>query len=139
VRKSTLLFALTALIGFSGVNAQNKSNDTTARYFIIQASIGNLQEIAIGRLAAEQAVSPEVKAFAQRMVTDAGYPDFSVALQPVDFAKVAEACGAEGYTVTRPEELQATLRKAFRSDRPAVVQVEVDPDEVPAAPDKIKI
>jgi putative membrane protein len=52
------------------VNAQDKSNDTTARYFIIQASIGNLQEIAIGRLAVAQAVSPEVKAFAGRMVAD---------------------------------------------------------------------
>jgi putative membrane protein len=36
----------------------------------MQASIGNLQEIAIGRLAAQQAVSPEVKAFASQMVTD---------------------------------------------------------------------
>jgi putative membrane protein len=57
-------------IGLNTVNAQDKSNDTTARYFLIQASIGNLQEIAQGRLAAEQAVNPEVKAFAQRMVTD---------------------------------------------------------------------
>jgi putative membrane protein len=70
MRRSNLLFVLTALVGFNTVNAQDKSNDTTARYFIIQASIGNLQEIAIGRLAAEQAVSPEVKAFARRMVTD---------------------------------------------------------------------
>jgi putative membrane protein len=67
--KSILLFALPALVGF-GVNAQDKSNDTTARYFIIQASIGNLQEIAIGRLAAEKASSPDVKAFAKRMVAD---------------------------------------------------------------------
>jgi putative membrane protein len=70
MRKLNLLFVLAALIGFNRGNAQNKSNDTTARYFIIQASIGNLQEIAMGRLAAEQAVSPEVKAFAQRMVAD---------------------------------------------------------------------
>jgi putative membrane protein len=70
MRTSNVLFALTALIGFNTVKAQDKSNDTTARYFIIQASIGNLQEIAMGRLAAAQAVNPEVKAFAQRMVTD---------------------------------------------------------------------
>lgn len=72
MRKSTLLFVLTGWVGFSAVNAQNKSNDTTARYFIMQASIGNLQEIAMGRLAAEKAVSPEVKAFAGRMITDHG-------------------------------------------------------------------
>jgi len=70
MRTSNLLFALTIFIGFNTVKAQDKSNDTTARYFIIQVSIGNLQEIAQGRLAAEQAVNPEVKAFAQRMVTD---------------------------------------------------------------------
>ena len=64
------ILALIALIGLNTAYAQDKSNDTTARYFIIQASIGNLQEIAIGRLAAQQAVSQEVKAFAQKMVTD---------------------------------------------------------------------
>lgn len=71
-----LLFALAALFIFNGATnrakAQDKGNDTTARYFIIQASIGNLQEVAMGRLAAQQAVSPEVKAFAQRMVADHG-------------------------------------------------------------------
>ncbi len=54
----------------TAVTAQDKSNDTTARYFIIQASIGNLQEIAIGRLATAQAASPDVKAFASKMVAD---------------------------------------------------------------------
>lgn len=72
MRTASLLFGLTALIGLNTANAQDKSSDTTARYFIIQASIGNLQEIAIGRLAVQQAGSPEVKAFAQRMVTDHG-------------------------------------------------------------------
>ena len=70
MRTSNLLFVLAAFIGSNMSNAQDKSNDTTARYFIIQASIGNLQEVAIGRLAAQQATSPEVKAFAQRMVAD---------------------------------------------------------------------
>lgn len=70
---------------------------------------------------------------------EAGYPDFSVALQPIDFAAVAIACGAEGYTVTRPADLETTLRKALRSDKPAVIQVEVDPDEVPSAPEKLKV
>lgn len=70
MRTSTILFVLAAFIGLNTANAQNKSNDTTARYFIIQASIGNLQEAAVGRLAAEQAMNPDVKAFARRMVAD---------------------------------------------------------------------
>lgn len=72
MRTSNLLSFLFALIGLTPARAQDKSNDTTARYFIIQASIGNLQEVAIGRLASEKAVSPDVKAFAGRMVTDHG-------------------------------------------------------------------
>jgi putative membrane protein len=70
MRIANVLFVLTASVGFSAATAQDKSSDTTARYFIIQASIGNLQEIAIGRLAAEQATSPDVKAFANKMVAD---------------------------------------------------------------------
>jgi putative membrane protein len=70
MKKSTLLFILTAVVTFNTTNAQDKSNDTTARYFIIQASIGNLQEAAMGRLASRQATSPEVKAFGARMVAD---------------------------------------------------------------------
>jgi thiamine pyrophosphate-dependent acetolactate synthase large subunit-like protein len=70
---------------------------------------------------------------------EAGYPDFSIALQPIDFAAIAVACGAEGYTVTNPSALEATLRKALHSAGPAVVQVEVDPDEAPSAPEKLKV
>jgi thiamine pyrophosphate-dependent acetolactate synthase large subunit-like protein len=38
---------------------------------------------------------------------DLGNMDYGVALQPIDFAKVAVACGAEGYTCRKPEELTA--------------------------------
>jgi putative membrane protein len=69
MKKPVIFFALSACVTI-GARAQDKSNDTTARYFIIQASIGNLQEIAIGRLAAAQASNPDVKAFANKMVTD---------------------------------------------------------------------
>jgi putative membrane protein len=70
MRISLLYLTAAALLGSGGIKAQNKSNDTTARYFIIQASIGNLQEIALGQLAAQRAVNPEVKAFAGKMVAD---------------------------------------------------------------------
>ncbi len=58
MRTFNLLFVLAAVIGPGTLHAQDKSNDTTARYFIIQASIGNLQEVAMGRLAVQQATSP---------------------------------------------------------------------------------
>ena len=40
-----------------------------------------------------------------------------------DFAALARSCGALGYKVERPEQLQSTLREAIESDRPAVVEV----------------
>lgn len=44
--------------------------DTTARHFLIVASIGNLQEISAGQLAEQQAQRPDVKAFGKMMITD---------------------------------------------------------------------
>jgi putative membrane protein len=71
MKRISLCFLLAAFFG-SRIQAQDKSLDTTARYFIIQVSIGNLQEVASGRLAAEQGGSAEVKAFGSRMVADHG-------------------------------------------------------------------
>jgi pyruvate dehydrogenase (quinone) len=65
-----------------------------------------------------------------------GNPDFGVELQPIDFAKVADACGAAGYTVERPEDVERVLREALRHDGPAVIQAVVDPNE-PPMPGKI--
>lgn len=70
---------------------------------------------------------------------DAGDPDYGITLQPVDFAKIAEACGAEGYTCTKPEEVEPTLRRAFASSSPAVIQVTVDAEMAPSPPDKLSL
>ena len=65
-----------------------------------------------------------------------GNPEYGVELQPIDFAKVAEACGAAGYTVDRPEDVERILSEALRHDGPAVIQAVVDPNE-PPMPGKI--
>jgi len=70
---------------------------------------------------------------------DAGDPAYGITLQPIDFVKVAEACGAEGYNCKRPGDVEATLRRAFASSRPALIEVEVDPDVAPAPPDKVAL
>jgi acetolactate synthase-1/2/3 large subunit len=46
-----------------------------------------------------------------------------------DYAKLAEAYGAVGFTVESEEELQSTLEDAIGSGRTAVVDVRVDPQE----------
>jgi pyruvate dehydrogenase (quinone) len=60
-----------------------------------------------------------------------GNPEFGVELQPIDFAGVAMACGAAGFTVERPDEVASTLKRALDHPGPAVVQAVVDPNEPP--------
>ncbi len=66
-----------------------------------------------------------------------GNPEFGVELQPIDFAMVATACGAKGFTIERPEDAESVLRQALAHDGPTVVQAVVDPNE-PPMPGKIK-
>ncbi|HEV2861876.1 MAG TPA: thiamine pyrophosphate-dependent enzyme [Pyrinomonadaceae bacterium] len=60
-----------------------------------------------------------------------GNPEYGCELHNPDFAKFAEACGGLGLTVERPEELRPALERALSSDRPALVEVVVDPFEPP--------
>jgi pyruvate oxidase len=47
-----------------------------------------------------------------------------------DFSKYAEVCGALGIRVTKAAELDDAIRRAFRHDGPAMVEVIADPDLV---------
>ena len=47
----------------------------------------------------------------------------------VDFVKVAEAMGADGYRVTKPEEFAPALKKAIESGRPAVLDCIIAPED----------
>jgi pyruvate dehydrogenase (quinone) len=60
-----------------------------------------------------------------------GNPEFGVELWPIDFAKVAEACGARGFTIERPEQAEQVLREALDHNGPTVVQAVVDANEPP--------
>jgi pyruvate dehydrogenase (quinone) len=66
----------------------------------------------------------------EQMILD-GNPEFGVELEPIDFAMAAEACGARGYTIERPEEAESVLREALAHNGPVVVQAVVDPHEPP--------
>jgi len=46
-----------------------------------------------------------------------------------DFVKLAEAYGAAGFRVTDAKDLEATLKKAFETPKPCIVDVVVDPEE----------
>ena len=50
--------------------AQAEDRDTTAKHFLIKASITNLHEISSGQLASQKATDPDVKSFGKQMVND---------------------------------------------------------------------
>jgi len=63
-----------------------------------------------------------------------GNPEFAVDLQPIDFVKVAEACGATGFCVDDPARCGAVLDTALATPGPVVVEAVVDPNEPPLPP-----
>jgi len=67
-----------------------------------------------------------------------GSKRYGIDLQPIDFVKIAEACGAEGYHCNNPSELEGVLKAAFASEKPCVLEVEVDPATAPDPAEKIK-
>jgi pyruvate dehydrogenase (quinone) len=71
----------------------------------------------------------------EQMVLE-GNPQFGVELQPIDFEAHAKACGAGGFTVEHPKDVEKTLKAAIAYPGPAVVQAVVDPQE-PPMPGKI--
>lgn len=66
-----------------------------------------------------------------------GNPEYGVELQPIDFAKIAEACGGLGISVRKDEDIAPALQRALAAGVPTVVEVEVDPNE-PPMPSKVK-
>jgi len=68
--KKLIILILSAGLAISTVYAQAPDPDTTARHFLIMASIGNLQEAGSGKLAAQKATRADVKSFGQMMMAD---------------------------------------------------------------------
>ena len=68
-----------------------------------------------------------------------GYPEHGVRYPqpPVDYAALAAANGAFGVKVARPAELPGAIREALAHPGPALVDVDVNPDE-PPLPGKVE-
>jgi pyruvate dehydrogenase (quinone)/pyruvate oxidase len=66
-----------------------------------------------------------------------GNPEYGVSLEPIDFVKFAEACGAIGFRCEKPEEARPALEAMMLADGPALVEAIVDPFE-PPMPARVK-
>ncbi|WP_129647410.1 thiamine pyrophosphate-dependent enzyme [Peristeroidobacter agariperforans] len=64
-----------------------------------------------------------------------GNPEYECDLQPIDFAAVADAMGIKGYRVVLPEDCGYVLEQALSHPGPALVEMNVDPNE-PLLPPK---
>lgn len=55
---------------------------------------------------------------------------------PIDFVKLAEAYGAVGFSVSRPDEVEETIRRAFDVPGPVIMEFKVEREEnvVPMVP-----
>ncbi len=60
-----------------------------------------------------------------------GNPEYGVSLEPIDFVKFAEACGAVGFRCERPEEVRSALEATLLAEGPALCEAIVDPFEPP--------
>ncbi len=67
-----------------------------------------------------------------------GNPEYGVDLYPIDFAKVAEACGVTGVHISNPKHCKDQLKEALRVNGPAVIQCDTDPNEPPMPPKTTK-
>lgn len=63
-----------------------------------------------------------------------GNPEFECDLQPIDFAAVARACGAAGFTVEDPTRIGPILDEALAHNGPALIEAVVDPYTPPMPP-----
>jgi pyruvate dehydrogenase (quinone) len=60
-----------------------------------------------------------------------GNPEYGCELQPIDFVKVAEACGGTGFRADDPATCGDVLEAALRLPGPVLVEAVVDPYEPP--------
>ncbi len=67
-----------------------------------------------------------------------GNPEYEVALEPIDFVKIAEACGGKGFRIHDPNTCGQILDEALKEEGPILIEAIVDPYEPPMPP-KVKI
>lgn len=67
-----------------------------------------------------------------------GNREFECDLAPIDFVKVAEACGLHGVAVREADHCQRVLDEAFATAGPVLIEASVDPNEPLLPPRRIE-
>jgi pyruvate dehydrogenase (quinone)/pyruvate oxidase len=106
-----------ALVG-DGALAMLMAELATAVKYALPVKIVVIKNNSLGQIKWEQ-------------ISFLGNPEFAVDLQPIDFARVAEACGAKAFHLDHPRDCESVLREALDHNGPALVEAVVDPLEPP--------
>lgn len=67
-----------------------------------------------------------------------GNPEYGVDLQPIDFVKVAEACGLRAVRIEDPKKCSRQIKEALAMNGPVLVECITDPLEPPMPPKATK-
>ena len=63
-----------------------------------------------------------------------GNPEYGCDLNPIDFCRFAQACGATGFRIEDPAACGSVLHQALRTKGPVLIEAVVDPHEPPMPP-----
>ncbi len=109
-----------AVVG-DGSAAMLMGDLVTLRKYDLDAKIVIIKNDALGQIKWEQMVF-------------LGNPEYGCELEPIDFVKVAEACGLEAIRIEDPARCAEQLRDALSRKGPVVIEAVVDPNEPPMPP-----
>jgi pyruvate dehydrogenase (quinone)/pyruvate oxidase len=109
-----------AVIG-DGSAAMLMGDFVTLRKYNLNAKIIVIKNNALGQIKWEQMVF-------------LGNPEYGCELEPIDFAKMAEAVGIHAVRIDDPARCGDQLRDALASDGPCLIEAVVDPFEPPFPP-----
>jgi pyruvate dehydrogenase (quinone)/pyruvate oxidase len=109
-----------AVIG-DGSAAMLMGDFVTLRKYNLNAKIIVIKNNALGQIKWEQMVF-------------LGNPEYGCELEPIDFAKMAEAVGIRALTIEDPARCGDQLREALATSGPCLIEAVVDPFEPPFPP-----
>lgn len=123
---SALPYAIGAAIAFPGRQVVAFVGDGG-----LAQMLGDLATVARYRLNVKVVVlsNDALNQIRWEQMMNEGNPEFEIDLSPIDFPKVAEACGFAGFHVKGADDVDATIAQAFAHDGPVLVQADIDPLE----------
>jgi pyruvate dehydrogenase (quinone)/pyruvate oxidase len=130
-----LPYAIGAQVGYPGRQVVSLTGDGS-----LSMMMGDLATLAQHKLPAKIVVlkNNTLGLIKWEQMIYLGNPEYGVDLYPIDFVKVAEACGATGVRIDNPKRCKDQLKEALAMNGPVVIECLTDPNEPPMPPKATK-